>query len=185
MHLATCCLWNQSRGIKSGKRAGAALQPGGYYCGRKKVRLVCRIIRPRGPQVSLVSCFIADSGVKSDATRISIVRKSLYVTTKLSLRPPPPPGPSLHLRYVVFLPPSGRSVIRIVHAYNAFHGEIRAAYTFDAGPNAVVYHLAGDSAELLALLLRFYPAPPGDSEAARQDFENPLIRICCCSFRFG
>lgn len=49
-----------------------------------------------------------------------------------------------------------------MHAYNAFHGEVRAAYTFDAGPNAVIYHLEEHSAELLALLLRFYPAPePG------------------------
>jgi diphosphomevalonate decarboxylase len=50
-----------------------------------------------------------------------------------------------------------RSVIQIVHAYNAWAGEVRAAYTFDAGPNAVLYTLDKYAVEVGALMLHYYP----------------------------
>lgn len=54
-----------------------------------------------------------------------------------------------------------RSIIRVVHAYNSWAGEIRAAYTFDAGPNAVLYTLDRFAPEVAALLIHFYPAGEG------------------------
>jgi diphosphomevalonate decarboxylase len=51
-----------------------------------------------------------------------------------------------------------RSVIRIVHAYNAWAGQVRAAYTFDAGPNAVLYTLDKYAVEVGALMLHYYPS---------------------------
>ncbi|KAL7537361.1 hypothetical protein ACHAWF_005739 [Thalassiosira exigua] len=55
-----------------------------------------------------------------------------------------------------------RSVVQMVHRYNEWAGEIRAAYTFDAGPNAVLYTLDKHVVELLALVLRYYPAKSRD-----------------------
>ena len=50
-----------------------------------------------------------------------------------------------------------KSVIKIVHAYNRWKGKVAAAYTFDAGPNAVIYHLEDVADELLALMLQYFP----------------------------
>lgn len=58
-----------------------------------------------------------------------------------------------------------RSIIKVVHAYNAWAGEVRAAYTFDAGPNAVIYTLDKYSVEIAALMLHFYPSLAGQEES--------------------
>ena len=55
-----------------------------------------------------------------------------------------------------------RSVVQMIHRYNEWAGEIRAAYTFDAGPNAVLYTLDKHVVELLALVLKYYPAQSDD-----------------------
>ena len=50
-----------------------------------------------------------------------------------------------------------KSIIRIIHAYNKWAGQIRAAYTFDAGPNAVLFTLDEFVVEVGALMLQYYP----------------------------
>ena len=42
---------------------------------------------------------------------------------------------------IFYMNDTSKSVIKIVHAYNAWKGRVAAAYTFDAGPNAVIYCL--------------------------------------------
>ena len=55
-----------------------------------------------------------------------------------------------------------KSVVAMVHSYNDWAGEIRAAYTFDAGPNAVLYTKEQYQVELLALVLKYYPETGSD-----------------------
>jgi diphosphomevalonate decarboxylase len=50
-----------------------------------------------------------------------------------------------------------KSIVKIVHAYNDYKGEVKAGYTFDAGPNAVIYVEEPEVSELLALLLSYFP----------------------------
>jgi diphosphomevalonate decarboxylase len=52
-----------------------------------------------------------------------------------------------------------RSVIRLITAYNAWAGIEQVAYTFDAGPNAVLYVLEQHLVEVAALVMHYYPAP--------------------------
>lgn len=42
---------------------------------------------------------------------------------------------------IFYMNDTSKLIIRLVHVINAYFGEVRAAYTFDAGPNAVIYTL--------------------------------------------
>lgn len=81
---------------------------------------------------------------------------------------------------IFYMNDASRSIICVVHAYNDYYitmtknqhlgkstvegasngGDLRVAYTFDAGPNAVLYTLDKYLVELVALLIKFYPPPP-------------------------
>jgi diphosphomevalonate decarboxylase len=73
---------------------------------------------------------------------------------------------------ISYLTDVSRAIIHLVTVYNAQSGggggSLRVAYTFDAGPNAVLYLERRHLAHFLPVLLHFFPAPtpPGDATSA-------------------
>ncbi|XP_066274886.1 diphosphomevalonate decarboxylase-like [Branchiostoma lanceolatum] len=65
---------------------------------------------------------------------------------------------------IFYLNETSKHIIHLVHRYNQHQGKIRAAYTFDAGPNAVLYLLQEDVPEVLALFHHFFPETTNNSE---------------------
>jgi diphosphomevalonate decarboxylase len=70
---------------------------------------------------------------------------------------------------IFYMTDTSRDIVRILTRYNAYHESPRAAYTFDAGPNAVVYTTAAHLTEVTALLLHFFPPATGQ---AMKDYLN-------------
>ncbi|KAM9408424.1 diphosphomevalonate decarboxylase [Pholidichthys leucotaenia] len=59
---------------------------------------------------------------------------------------------------IFYLNSVSQQVINLVHRYNRHYGETRVAYTFDAGPNAVIFTLQQHVPEFVGVVQHFFPA---------------------------
>ena len=59
---------------------------------------------------------------------------------------------------IFYMNDTSKAVIHLVHMINRYYGNVRAAYTFDAGPNAVIYTLEKDAAMVMAIMTTCFPA---------------------------
>lgn len=68
---------------------------------------------------------------------------------------------------ITYLNDTSRAIIDLLTRYNDHAKEIKAAYTFDAGPNAVIYAQAKDVPQILALVAHFFPPAGSHAEYFR------------------
>ncbi|KAM5263058.1 diphosphomevalonate decarboxylase [Ctenodactylus gundi] len=58
---------------------------------------------------------------------------------------------------ISYLNDTSRRIIQLVHRFNAHHRQTKVAYTFDAGPNAVIFTLEEVAAEFVAVVKHIFP----------------------------
>lgn len=58
---------------------------------------------------------------------------------------------------ISYMNDTSRAIVQMVHDYNAFKGQTKACYTFDAGPNAVLYLLEENVEVVLSLVHHSFP----------------------------
>lgn len=57
---------------------------------------------------------------------------------------------------IFYLNDTSKKVIKLVHELNRVEGKIIAAYTFDAGPNAVIYYEQENELKVLGLIYKYF-----------------------------
>ncbi|KAJ0002145.1 hypothetical protein NQD34_001941 [Periophthalmus magnuspinnatus] len=59
---------------------------------------------------------------------------------------------------IFYLNSVSQQIINVVHKYNEHYGETRVAYTFDAGPNAVIFTLEQHVPEFVQVIKHVFPS---------------------------
>lgn len=57
---------------------------------------------------------------------------------------------------IFYLNDTSKKVIKLIHELNRIEGKIIAAYTFDAGPNAVIYYEQENELKVLGLIYQYF-----------------------------
>ncbi|CAB1339353.1 unnamed protein product [Coregonus sp. 'balchen'] len=80
---------------------------------------------------------------------------------------------------IFYLNDVSHRVINLVHRYNRHYRETRVAYTFDAGPNAVIYTLQQNVEEFVQVVKHFFPP---ETNGGQLDLDlawwGTLVNIC-------
>ncbi|SCU77416.1 LAMI_0A01068g1_1 [Lachancea mirantina] len=77
---------------------------------------------------------------------------------------------------IFYMNDTSRKVVRLCHAINDFYNDTVVAYTFDAGPNAVLYYLQENESKLLPFINHLFDQTEGwegrFSKGARAEFDQ-------------
>lgn len=77
---------------------------------------------------------------------------------------------------IFYLNDTSKNIAEIIHKYNECAGEIRASYTFDAGPNAILFTLEHHVVELCALLLKVFPSLQNKKYFNNESFASQVFQ---------
>ncbi|KAJ1834819.1 diphosphomevalonate decarboxylase [Coemansia sp. RSA 2711] len=73
---------------------------------------------------------------------------------------------------ISYMNDTSRAIASLVHAFNTAVGRVAAAYTYDAGPNAVIYALKDDMRDIVELVTHCFPRP--DTVPAEAFYADPF-----------
>ncbi|OBA21005.1 Diphosphomevalonate decarboxylase [Metschnikowia bicuspidata var. bicuspidata NRRL YB-4993] len=80
---------------------------------------------------------------------------------------------------IFYLNDTSKKIIKLVHLLNEQEGKIIAAYTFDAGPNAVIYYEQQNEKKVLGLIHKYFHQVSGWEKVAADvaSFEDSSIQF--------